>query len=176
MEHRNPNLRILTNIIPGGRYRLAARHGSSCCLHKLGGLKTAWLIFLQVWAKWSKMYYPKIKSRFLQSLVPPGGSKKQWIPLPLPASGSHLPSLTLGPFFNFQSIWLQNLLWSLSPSPQSPPSEDFLRAVLATSRYLLHLKIFTFITSAKPPFATEGKIQVWEIDRDILGRSLCNKM
>lgn len=52
-------------------------------------------------------------------------------------------------------------------SPQSPPLEDFLRAVLATSRYLLHLKIFTFISSAKPPFATEGKIQVWELDGDI---------
>lgn len=62
-------------------------------------------------------------------------------------------------------------------SPQSPPLGDFLRAVLATSGYLLHLKIsISFISSAKPPFATEGKIQVWELDRDILGGSLCNKM
>lgn len=116
MEHRSPNPRILINIIPGVRYRLAAMHGSSCCFHKLGGLKTAWLIFLQFWAKWSKMYFPKLKSRFLQSLVPSGGSKKQWIPLPLPASESHLPSFTLCSFFNLQSTWLQNLLWSSSPS------------------------------------------------------------
>lgn len=101
----------------------------------------------------------------IQETMNPFASSSFWKP----------PALTLGPFFNLQRTWSNAFCDHQAPLSSESPLEDFLRTVLATSGYLLHLKIFTFITSAKPPFATEGKIQVWELDRDILGRSLCNK-